>query len=679
MRTAIRLAAGAVVAAVLSALTVAPAQAATTVPSLSIAPRDAGVLAPGSALDLDLAVTNRGTGTLAGGTIRVSLEQAPMVGVDTLTQQIEHPGAVLQGFLVATTRSPSVPGGTTARIHVRLAKDVVDSVIDATAGARLVGAELDVGGPPVLAYSAVTRIPKDFGGRVRLGTVVPVTAPPGTTGVVPAGELGMLTEPGGAWRRAVDAAEADPEATVLLDPEVQASIRFAGSAAPDSATRLLADLDGLPNEVIRLPYADGDVTLQHAAGASTVLAPTTFAGGAVSAPAPGATPGPTATASPSPSPAPTRTAVPSDAALLGWHYASTDVAWPVPGTVSPADLPYLAASGYPVTMLSSSDVRDTAARRAAGPHARVGSSSVLVADATASRLLAAAASGSDVPQDAALAELVGLLGTDALTHEASAVLAVPARSGHAPELARVLAQLSAQSWITGTSLGTLAHGSSPTAVRLRPGSVPADRVAPAKAAVAGEAAVRELGTAVRTRAGTLTGPQRLALLGVLSAAWRSPQPGWVTAVRAVTTQFHDFVHNVRFDRLGSITYVGGSGSLPVYLTNQLEEPVQVVLSGTASNGRLHIQGSEVVDIPAQSGVKAKLPVRSISNGQVAVTFTISTKDGHVIGKPATVEIAVNAGWEAFGAVVFLAAMLALFGTGVYRNVRRARRRLKAGS
>jgi hypothetical protein len=209
--------------------------------------------------------------------------------------------------------------------------------------------------------------------------------------------------------------------------------------------------------------------------------------------------------------------------------------------------------------------------------------------------------------------------------------------------------------------------------------VPADRVAPAKAAVAGEAAVRELGSAIRTRAGIITGPQRLALLAVLSTAWRSPQTGWATAVGAVTKQFHDFVHNVRFDRLGSITYVGGSGSLPVYLTNQLEEPVEVVLSGTASNGRLHIQGSQVVDIPAQSGVKAKLPVKSISNGQVAVTFTISTRDGHVIGKPATVEIAVNAGWEAFGAVVFLAAMLALFGTGVYRNVRRARRRLRGGS
>jgi hypothetical protein len=676
VRTGIRLAAAAVVAGVLSAVAVAPAQAATATPTMTIAPRNAGVLAPGAALDLDLAITNPGTGTLAGGEIHVALEQAPVLGVSTLADQIEHPGAVLQGYLVATTRSPSVPAGTTARMRVHLTKDVVDSVIDGSAGARLIGAELRVGATPVLAYSAVTRIPKGFGGRVGLGTVVPVTAPAGTTGVVPAAELATLADPGGAWHRAVDAAEADPQATVLLDPEVQASIRLAGGAAPASATDLLARLRALPNEVIRLPYADGDVTLQRAAGAQKVLAPTSFAGGTVAAAAPAATPGPSASGSPTSSPVPPPTTIPSDADLLRWDYSSTDVAWPVPGTVGAADLPFLKASGYPVAILSSADVADTARRVAAGPHARIGSASVLVADATASRLLATAAAGSDVPQNAALAELIGVLGTDALTHEASSVLAVPARTGDAPALTRVLATLSEQSWITGTSLATLAGTSSPTAVRLRPGSVPAVRLAPAQAAVRSEASVRELGTAIRTRAARLTGPERLALLGVLSTSWRSPQRGWSTAVRGVDAQLRRFVRNVRFDHLGSITYVGGSGSLPVYLTNQLDEPVEVVLSGTASNGRLHIQGTQVVDIPAQGGAKAKLPVKSISNGQVAVTFSIRTKDGHVIGKPATAEIAVNAGWEAVGAVVFVAAMLALFGTGVYRNVRRARRRMK---
>src|SRR5206468_12961219 len=120
-------------------------------------------------------------------------------------------------------------------------------------------------------------------------------------------------------------------------------------------------------------------------------------------------------------------------------------------------------------------------------------------------------------------------------------------------------------------------------------------------------------------------------------------------------------------------------SLPVYVTNQLTEPVRIVVSATSSNGRLQIRGTQTVDIPAQSGGKALLPVKSISNGDVLVTVTLRTPEGHVIGSPSQRRIPVNAGWETVGAVVFIAALLALFGTGVYRNVRRARRRMRARS
>jgi hypothetical protein len=489
----------------------------------------------------------------------------------------------------------------------------------------------------------------------------------------------VLTAGDGAWSTALDAADADPQATVLLDPEVQASIRLAGTAAPASATGFLERLSNLPNDVVRLPYADGDVTLQHAAGATRVLGPTSFSGGAVSTPTPGATPATTASPSPTPTPTPTPTGRARDADLLRWNYAVPDVAWPVPGTVSASDLRFLADSGYPVTLLSSSDVADTAARVAAGPHTRIGAASVLLADATASRLLATASSGSGVRQNGALAELVALLGTDALTREASAVLAVPARSGTSPALARVLGLIAGQSWIQGSSLAAFARTSATMPVRLKPRSVPVDRVVPAAAAVQAEARVRELGAAIRTDPARLTGPQRLALLGLLSTAWRSPQTGYAAAAGTVTKGFRDFVHNVRIDRASAINYVGGSGSLPVNLTNQLDEPVEIVLTGVASNNRLHIEGTQVVDIPAQGGAKAKLPVKSISNGDVQVTLTLKTKDGHVIGPPAVVNITVNAGWEAVGAVIFIAALLALFGTGVYRNVRRARRRLKGTS
>ncbi|MGN6743536.1 MAG: DUF6049 family protein [Amnibacterium sp.] len=672
MRIRSRIAAVAALTAAVVGGAAVPAHADTPAPTLSLAPRNAGVIGTGSALDLDLAITNRGSGTLAGGTIRISLERPPVVGTDTLVQQVEHPGTVLQGYLVATTPSPSIPAGRTAQLHVRLSAAVVDSVIDDRPGARLVGASLDVGAPAVLAYSAVTRIPKGFTGSVGLGTVVPITAPANTTGLVPAEELGLLTATGGAWRTALEAATADPKATVLLDPEVQASSRVAGGTAPASATDFLARLGDLPNEVVRLPYADGDVTLERAAGADAVLAPTSFAGGALAAPTPGATPGATASPSPTPSASPSPATRPSDADLLHWAYSGSPVAWPVTGTTTTADLRMITASGYPVTMLSTADVAD--ARGRVAPHARIGSASVLLADATASRLLAEAASGSGVSQDASLAELVDLLGTDAVTREATTVLAVPSRVGSAAGLGRVLQALASRSWIQGTTLAAMAGTTGAPAVRLHRNAVPEERVTPAAAALGAEGKVRELGAAILSNRAALIGPQRLALLGVLSTQWRSPQTGYETAARAVTAGFVTFSNQVKIDRASEINYVGGSGSLPVNVTNRLEEPVRVVVSATSSNGRLQIHGTQTINIPAATTGKALLPVKSISNGDVVVTVTLRTPDGHVIGTPAQRRITINAGWETVGAVVFVVALLALFGTGVYRNVRRARRR-----
>jgi hypothetical protein len=102
----------------------------------------------------------------------------------------------------------------------------------------------------------------------------------------------------------------------------------------------------------------------------------------------------------------------------------------------------------------------------------------------------------------------------------------------------------------------------------------------------------------------------------------------------------------------------------------------VRVNGTASNGRLRVEGTRDVTVPANAGASVRLPVQSISNGDVKLTLTLTTTHGTPIGKSLTVPITVNAGWEALGAVVLAIALLALFGTGVYRNVRRARRALR---
>ncbi|MDQ1513220.1 MAG: hypothetical protein QOC59_1062 [Microbacteriaceae bacterium] len=676
MRGRGRLAAIAAAALALATVPVLPAVGAGVgTPAISVAPDRGGVLRSGDSLGVSVAITNPGTAALAPGTVRIALDKLPVVSVSTLLDRIGDPGGALLGYLVATVRSPAVASGETVRVHVNLSRAVLDGVLGSSTGTRVLGAELDTGSVEALANSAVTRIGTGFRGRVQLGTVVPLTAPANMSGLVDAAGLATLTAPSGAWSQALAAAQAYPGATLALDPEVQASIRAAGASAPDSAKAFLDDLAALPNETIRLPYADADVTLERAAGAGRIAGPTSFAGGGEAAPTPTATPGSSA----SPTPTPSASRLPNRAELLRWSYSRVAVGWPVPGTVTAADLGFLRTSGYPVALLSSGDVADTKARVTAGPLARIGSSRVLVADSTASRLLTTAAGTPGVPADAALAELIGVLGTDALTGEASTVLAAAGRDpGARAGLARVLGLLAEQEWIRGTTLQTLTSAAAPATVALKPGVVPPARVAAARSAFQGEAAVRHLGASAQNGA-ALTGPQRLGLLAVLSAAWRADDRGFATAVHTVTQAFSAFVGKVAIDRASPITYVGGSGSLPVTVTNGLTEPVRVLLTGVASNGRLRVEGSETVVLPAQGGARAKLPVRSISNGEVDVTLTLKTMDGRTIGKASKVRITVNAGWEAIGAVIFAAALLALFGTGVYRNVRRARRSMRARS
>jgi hypothetical protein len=291
-------------------------------------------------------------------------------------------------------------------------------------------------------------------------------------------------------------------------------------------------------------------------------------------------------------------------------------------------------------------------------------------------LLTAAAADGGTAADSALATLMGVLGTDAMAGEAGSVLAVPARDQRArPGLGRVLGLVDQQRWISGTRIADLLNQASPAPVALVPGSVPAGRVAAARSAIHGETGVRHLGRAADA-SGPLTGPHRLGLVAVLSAAWRSDERGYPKAVATVDRAFAAFRNQVRFDQGSSITYIGGSGSLPVRVVNNLTRPVRIEVSGLASNGRLRVVGTASATIAPESLGLVKLPVRSISNGTVDVTLTLRTPDGYPIGTSSTASITVNTGWETVGAIVFVVALLALFGTGVYRNVRRARRKTR---
>ena len=642
-----------------------PAAAATPGASVIVAPDGGGVLHDGHGLGVTVIVQNTGTGALPAGRIALSLDKAPVASTSYLLGKIADPDQVLLGYLAsgATASVPALEAGASASVRVQVKADVLSGILSSASGARLLYARYRSGAVQTVADSSVVKVASGSKASVGLSTVIPLVAPSTSTGVVDIATQEQLTGPDGAWSHALHAAESDPAAAIELDPAVIASIRIAGDAAPPEVAAFLAQLSSLPNEFLRLPYADTDVTLERAAGVRSSLDPSSFASVTLASPATdGPTPAPTATAGT------TTSAAAAD--LTKWNWSDRTVTWPVPHTTSTADLAAFGANGQ--VLLSSDDLKDTPARKAAGPLARVQSARVLVSDATTSSLLATASAGGPAG-DSALATLTGLLATSAVSGETTAVLATIGRTTDAQHLDRVLGLLQGQSWIRSTSLSDLGDGSNAAAAGLQARSVPSARVATARSLLSGERQVQALGKAVLTGADTVTAPQRLALLGTLSSAWRGDDTGWGTAATAAEGGFTKVLGLVHLVKQAPANLVGGDGTLPVVVANALPVPVRMTVHAGVSNGAVQFTSpSQTIIVPANGRQPAKLGFRSIRNGRTDLTLSLTTPLGAPIGSEVNRGATVRAGFDTIVAVTLLAALALLLALGVYRNVKRRR-------
>lgn len=651
----------------------APASAAESAPTLIVAPEGGGVIRSGDDVTIDVTVTNPGTAALPAGSLSYSVDQAPVASSTTMLTQLAEPITTPLGFLITTitAKVPAIPAGQSRAVRAAIPKTdpVLRGLIRSGNGARLLYVRYRAGtgptAPQTVAKSVVSYVAPSFTGKVGFGTVIAVTVPPSSTGLVDTDTQASLTRQGGAWDSALHAARRSPSATIALDPAVLTSIRLAGASAPASATDFLAGLEALPNQFVQLPYADADVTLERAAGLSSVLPPPSSFSAVSVAPATS----PTDTATPQPTPAGGQAESTAYADLKQWNWSDQSIVWPVPGTASATDLARLGDAGDTV-LLPSSDLQDTAARRAAGPLARVDETRVLVADTTVSALLAAAATRSP-HGDAALAELAGLLATSAVTGETTALLGVAGRTADPDGLGRVIDLLDRQSWVTGRSLADLATQPTTASVRLAKTSVPARLVGTARSLIAADRDVQDLGQAVTQDASTITGPPRLALLGLLSAAWRGTDAAWATAADATTKSFGSVADKVALVGGDDANAIGTDGHLLVTVQNGLDRPVNVVIRASVSNGHLQFGGEGVtVVVPANARNVGRLLFHTITNGSTDVTLTLETPKGTRIGTSVVRPVTVRAGFDTIIAIVLLSALGLLLALGVYRNVRR---------
>ena len=509
----------------------------------------------------------------------------------------------------------------------------------------------------VTGVAASAQTARAVGDTTTLVVVVPISTPESEEAFIPADALEQYTSPQGLLTRQLDSLASLP-VTIGIDPRILASIRVLGTSAPATATAWLERLKSATNETFALTYGDSDITLATQAGNSAVLTPESFdfaIDAALFTDAAGQTPTPTETPEPP--------GAPTGDSLVEWPYTLGAIAWPRSGTVVESDLRAMSDSGYRTTILSSSNVAP-----GSPSIAKVGGMTVVVADdGVSSAVRAAAASRTIEEWQAAMAALTPLLtaGTTVVTLDRSVPLT-------GTQLAETLRALQASPTVTlGRMDGLLSSiAASTTLVDLPQAAAPLDRV---RQLLDAERAEMRFAS-VASEPGDVTSPRRLSLLALLSIAWTDNPDGWATATTQFLSDSTELVNSVQIVPSSSFLFLADSSSLPVSVSNGLDQSVTVFITLRPETALLAVGNSRVeLVVEPNSQARGLVPVQAIANGTVQVLVTLSSPTGVQIGQPTTAEINVQAGWETPIVVVIGALVVLVFAAGLVRNILRRRR------
>ena len=685
--------------------TVGPAAARTGRTTVSIAPADRGIVRRDEDLQLTLTVTNDTDADVPAGTAELDVFRSESTR-DVLSDWLEDTST--SGYLGAPMDTVDVPAVAAHRSVTQTVTIVPGNVAlggYSSFGARRIAAEYTAGDTFAVARSAITWYPDFQDDPVGVSVAMPVTLPETADGVIGANDLAAATSVDGTLQQQLDAAE-DHNVAVAVDPRIIASIRLLGQNAPSTATAWLERLEGLRNETFALPWADADVTGLRQAGADGIpgivsldqqVDDENFPGASTPTPTPTG-PTPTDTASPDATAAPTDAASPSDDAtattqdggtgtdatptlpttqgLLDFPWSMDHVSWPVEGTVATDDLPALADAGTEATIVSSGNT-------SAGPDTtiaaaeRIGDHRVLVSDQGMSALLRDAAGATDQQQwDTAMSELTATLATAARAGTATSPVLLtlgrdwPTDSGR---LGRALDALEGTPWVAPSDLTTAAKATAGS-LTLAPSDDGDDRLDRLRRIVDGERELTGFASAVADPT-QVTAPARLTLLALASNAWRGAPRALDAAIDTTVADWSEDTRAVSIPDSSSLTLLGDRSSLPVSIRNRSEYPVTVRLSVQPSSSALRIVRNDIeVELQPQSSTRATVPVRSVANGKVTLTMSLTTPTGVTISQPATVELNVQAQWETVITAVAAVGLVALFGFGIFRSVRKRIRR-----
>jgi hypothetical protein len=507
---------------------------------------------------------------------------------------------------------------------------------------------------------------------VSVTVIAPLTAPERRTGLIDAQLLAAYTSESGILTRELDQL-IDRPVVLGIDPSLIASIRILGASAPPSATAWLARLEGATNETFPLAWADSDLTTALQAGNPEVLQPESFDYAIdptlFSAPVDGAQPTPTP--EPTQPPTPGENPLPTTESLLAWNYTVASIAWPAMNSVTSSDLSVLGAS-FDTTILSSANIGATTARTAL---TTIGNTQALVSDQTLSALFGTTiltTSGAD--WQAAMGSLATAVGAvPSTTDDPASVLITLDRSISTsdPDVGLTIDALATSPGVQALSLTELLNTRSHSA-GLVDEPQGASLVASVKALLAGEAADRVF-AAIAANPVFITGERRLDLLATLSNAWADNPTGWETARLTYQSASTVLRNSVKIVKSSSITLWADRASLPVIVSNELDQAVTVYVTVRPGTPLLKVENTFVaITVEPNSQRKAQIPVQSLSNGVVELRVTVNAQSGTQIGSITYVRTTVQAGWETPFTVGAGIVVVLIFALGIIRTIVRRR-------
>lgn len=664
-----------------------------------VAPTVGTTITPGAPIALEVEVENATAETIAAGSIRLLRSAGAIDQVDELDMWVAQgteaeaadgaddaaPEAAapdsLDGVVVAEAGAGALAPGAVDVISVTLPPEAIDDVDDTTVIG--LGAELHIDGVLVASSTeAYANTAVRASDPISLALAYPLTVPAAATGLLAAEDLATWTSPFGLLSRQLDAV-AGRSVAIAIDPRIIASIRVLGTAAPPSSLVWLDRLAELPNEIFPLAYADADVAAQVQLGLPAPLVPTSFADALDPADFDGDTaddgddvPPTDATPAPDEEPtAPPTGELPTTEQLLEWPYTRADIAWPADDTVAVGNLGVLAASGLTTAILAPGNVE--AGEPWSNAASNVDASTAVVADARITEPLREA---SEALTDTEWRAATGLLGAELALGSSSTsarplTLLATFDRGAGTQSARVTATLDALAANPAVVPASISDAiGAPTVDRTLVDLPETDpRRANVDRLVRAEADITAF-SSILAEPQQLSGPARRDLLALLDVAWLDDRPAWDAAVGEWLLTQRNTLGAVSVVPSSQINVVSSETGVPTTILNALPYPVTVVVDVDPSNGRLIVDDQATVTVEPESRRIVRVPVAAgIGNGKVNLTVSLTSPTGVPIGAPVVIPANVQADWEGLGAAILGIVVVAFFGIGVWRNIRRLRK------